>query len=836
MTEIILHIGMNKTGSSALQVFFTRHRAALRARGLLYPEAGVMAGAEAHYEISSATGFAQPILRNRHTHATRQVLHAALHGEIAAVRPSRVVISSETFVMKQDPATVQAFLRPYPVRVLVYLRRHDLWWQSAYTQAVKTVVDPPWDSTYQSFLERQLVNAGQETEFQALLSRWGRVFGEENLIVRPFERRQMPDGIVADFFRAIGAEAVLQGLDTDPGEVNQALSPRALAVVDALNRSGLADRWRGALVAWVVHRSARRPAGPRQPLFDPATRRDLVLPHLDAYADIARTYLGRSDGRLFLDPLPDPEEPWTAPRQGYLPGIVTALAPLLRSRRMPPDPASPIPSTVASTGADPARQPGATSPARLPGATPEPEPGREPDPLTRLAMLHGTDKWGEHLYTPHYHRIFAGRRERVARVLEIGIGGYDNPHCGGLSLLMWRDYFPKAHITGFDIAPKALPAQDRITVLRGDQSDPEDLARLARDHGPFDIIIDDGSHRPEHVMASFEALFEHLTPDGIYAVEDTQTTHMPAFGGGWPGTAETCTLRYFQELAGALNHREIALAWPEVALPARAAEITEIRFLHNLIFVHRGDNTAPSNQGDMTGEPLVAAALEDMRTLVAARAETTSEDPVPLLRMLHVLALQAGSDALLAACPTDLPRRISAAPAAHLRSHAEVLWRAGQALVKAGAPGRARALFNRLAGRFPDNALFAGDALRVTPAADLAEAYGRFATRAFTADGPLPPLAPLQKLAEDLIDRGEPAAMRAARDLCTGVLDRVPERQGFRLLRARAHLALGAPREALADLTGNSGGHYGPGRVATLAMRAIDRLAVEAPPAEDRGA
>ena len=179
---------------------------------------------------------------------------------------------------------------------------------------------------------------------------------------------------------------------------------------------------------------------------------------------------------------------------------------------------------------------------------------------------------------------------------------------------------------------------------------------------------------------------------------------------------------------------------------------------------------------------------------------------------------------------------MAGAPGAHLRAHAGGLGRAGRALVKAGAPGRARARFSRLAGLFPDTALFAGDALRVTPAADLAEAYGRFATRAFTADGPLPPLAPLQKLAEDLIDRGEPAAMRAARDLCTGVLDRVPERQGFRLLRARAHLALGAPREALADLTGNSGGHYGPGRVATLAMRAIDRLAVEAPPAEDRGA
>jgi hypothetical protein len=31
------------------------------------------------------------------------------------------------------------------------------------------------------------------------------------------------------------------------------------------------------------------------------------------------------------------------------------------------------------------------------------ETSHEVDPLTRLAIKHGTDKWGPHFYTPVYH-------------------------------------------------------------------------------------------------------------------------------------------------------------------------------------------------------------------------------------------------------------------------------------------------------------------------------------------------------------------------------------------------------------------------------------------------
>ena len=54
----------------------------------------------------------------------------------------------------------------------------------------------------------------------------------------------------------------------------------------------------------------------------------------------------------------------------------------------------------------------------------------------------------------------------------------------------------------------------------GDQNDPAILNEMATRHGPFDIIIDDGSHVGEHIITSFRALFPDLTANGLYAIED----------------------------------------------------------------------------------------------------------------------------------------------------------------------------------------------------------------------------------------------------------------------------------------------------------------------------
>lgn len=126
-------------------------------------------------------------------------------------------------------------------------------------------------------------------------------------------------------------------------------------------------------------------------------------------------------------------------------------------------------------------------------------------------------------------------------MLEIGIGGYESPTWGGASLRVWRDYFRRGHIHGLDIHPKQI-SERRLTTHQGDQSDLGFMAAFGVAHGPFDIVIDDGSHVNEHIRKSFAALFgEHLKPGGWYVIEDMATAYDPQFGGGEPGTTGTST-------------------------------------------------------------------------------------------------------------------------------------------------------------------------------------------------------------------------------------------------------------------------------------------------------
>jgi cephalosporin hydroxylase len=215
--------------------------------------------------------------------------------------------------------------------------------------------------------------------------------------------------------------------------------------------------------------------------------------------------------------------------------------------------------------------------------------------LRALATHFGTDKWGSHWYADRYQRHFGQRRREPLRVLEIGVGGYDDPHKGGESLRMWKAYFPRARIVGLDITDKRPHDEARITTVVGSQDDPGLLRRLSEEHGPFDIVIDDGSHINAHVIASFEVLFPLLTQRGIYAVEDTQTAYWEQFGGALPSDlASRTSMNYFKRLLDCLNHREVPRG-PDFAPGYFDRHIVSMHFYHNLVFIHKGLNDEPSN-------------------------------------------------------------------------------------------------------------------------------------------------------------------------------------------------------------------------------------------------
>jgi hypothetical protein len=211
--------------------------------------------------------------------------------------------------------------------------------------------------------------------------------------------------------------------------------------------------------------------------------------------------------------------------------------------------------------------------------------------LDELAVRFGSDKYGHHhWYTQHYDTHLRPLRDQPVRVLEIGIGGYQDPRSGGESLRMWEQYFRRGLVYGLDIHEKKGIESTRIRTLSGDQSDPRFLDEIGRKHGPFDVIIDDGSHVNEHVITSFEALFPHLRDEGYYVVEDTQTAYWPAFGGTPEGVASAGTsLGFLARLIDGLNHREHRTS-PEQEPARYDRSIAGIFFYHNLVFLKKAVN------------------------------------------------------------------------------------------------------------------------------------------------------------------------------------------------------------------------------------------------------
>nr|HMN85917.1 class I SAM-dependent methyltransferase [Bauldia sp.] len=134
-------------------------------------------------------------------------------------------------------------------------------------------------------------------------------------------------------------------------------------------------------------------------------------------------------------------------------------------------------------------------------------------------------KW--HHYLRIYDRHLAGFRGTPVRFLEIGV------YRGG-SLQLWREYLGEAaQIHGIDISPNCARLDEPgVSVHIGSQADPAFLEGVARQMGGIDVVIDDGSHVPEHQVASFRVLFPRLADGGVYIVEDLHTNYWRAYGGG----------------------------------------------------------------------------------------------------------------------------------------------------------------------------------------------------------------------------------------------------------------------------------------------------------------
>ena len=154
--------------------------------------------------------------------------------------------------------------------------------------------------------------------------------------------------------------------------------------------------------------------------------------------------------------------------------------------------------------------------------------------LHEIALRHGTDKVvPRRSLAATYDAALAPRRDEAVSLLEIGV-------FEGASLMMWRDYFPEGRIYGLDRNPEAKRYEEaRISIFLGDQEDRLTLDTIIEQTGGLDLIIDDGGHRARQQIGTLVYLWPHLRANGVYIVEDTHTSYLPAYDMAWRSPGST---------------------------------------------------------------------------------------------------------------------------------------------------------------------------------------------------------------------------------------------------------------------------------------------------------
>jgi hypothetical protein len=227
--RLILHIGMPKAGSSALQAAFVETRRELRKAGILYPKGTfnhnfLIAGMVTPAHLGRV--FAQHYADN--ADAVGEDFTAFWRNIVDAIerrRPSVVVMSAESLfggLGHAGPGPLRALLAPLGAQteIVCYVRRPSEQYLALAQQRLKASWDiyPVRAMTYRPQLEAAAAAA-------------------DRLHVIPYDRSRFPDGdIVADFASRFlpEAEAELRAA-TNPSQ-NASMSAEAMDIVQGFRR------------------------------------------------------------------------------------------------------------------------------------------------------------------------------------------------------------------------------------------------------------------------------------------------------------------------------------------------------------------------------------------------------------------------------------------------------------------------------------------------------------------------------------------------------------------------------------------------------------------------
>lgn len=219
--KLYVHVGLHKTGTSAIQRFLRANEKALEVNGFYYPPD------QSHGDAQHT--FAAALKTTHKDNAHLQVAERWLSkcGAYCTAHSLTLLISTEMLSEAIRHRELNRLAADFDVTVIIYLRRQDLLIESVCNQVLK--------QDLKTYPEEELLNL-YGTDFCVTLNRWKEIFPAARLIVRRYG--QLPDNrtIEMDFLDALGINSD-KGFLFENRTVNESLKLYEYLILRNLVRS-----------------------------------------------------------------------------------------------------------------------------------------------------------------------------------------------------------------------------------------------------------------------------------------------------------------------------------------------------------------------------------------------------------------------------------------------------------------------------------------------------------------------------------------------------------------------------------------------------------------------
>lgn len=235
--EIILHIGLHKTGSTSIQNYFFENRnLILKHYGFLYPETGIFTVAHHFAAWSLQEPLESSWAISLGFDKKAKDLFPEIINEAMSAGARKLLISSEDFSLI-SPEKLAPIIKNNKLMVFLYLRRQDKLIESFFGQMVRQ-----YETRYYEIFDTYLASLGNFLDFEIFLDNWQQAI--PGVVIKPmiYDRSEFPNGnVVEDFLKAIGLD-IHTDIDVEKSIVNESLSPLSIRALAKINKMYSLDR------------------------------------------------------------------------------------------------------------------------------------------------------------------------------------------------------------------------------------------------------------------------------------------------------------------------------------------------------------------------------------------------------------------------------------------------------------------------------------------------------------------------------------------------------------------------------------------------------------------